>query len=428
MIKYIRGDKRNIYESRQTFLAAVGQEIFDKYMRLRNKIPADHPLKDMDKAAAEFTPEQINTMLDKIESRKSNTERMNLIRECERAVAEKGATLLKEENGWKVYEIKTFEASAYYGRGTVWCISATGQWEGEDDGSSSDNSGRGHWNTYKRYGVKFFFVVRGNEKYAIAYEGGTNFEIYNKYDEFVMVRELPDDFPEIEDVAPFMPRYKTTKDLTGAKNSLRFFFRGGEYNLQTNWFTSGQVRFTTEMYRAFDDLASAGYNIAFNRSSVTLSQYNDNSQSVDDFVDFLTSGIDREWRPFYNREYRGYVFPIEDLIKGKIRYNLGFIVKAEELIDFDGMIASTDQVNLYICPTIYGEQVDPQEFRRYLGILKNKEREGQMADIFGPELTARYKKIKKFIPDDSPWKNISYILDNESGESLETFVRGVEEG
>ena len=87
-----------------------------------------------------------------------------------------GARLIYSDKDWKVYEITTYEASVKYGANTKWCISGSKRW-------SNGENGRGYWNDYTSKGVKFYFFIGKDTKYAIAlYPNGTDFEIFDAQD------------------------------------------------------------------------------------------------------------------------------------------------------------------------------------------------------------------------------------------------------
>lgn len=87
-----------------------------------------------------------------------------------------GARLIYSDNDWKVYEITTYEASVKYGANTKWCISGSKRW-------SNGENGQGYWDDYTSKGVKFYFFIGKDTKYAIAiYPNGTDFEIFDAQD------------------------------------------------------------------------------------------------------------------------------------------------------------------------------------------------------------------------------------------------------
>jgi hypothetical protein len=60
------------------------------------------------------TPDKVKYMVSELDKMPSNKEK--------RQKAQKGADLLYDKNGLKVYKILTHEASKKYGRDTTWCI------------------------------------------------------------------------------------------------------------------------------------------------------------------------------------------------------------------------------------------------------------------------------------------------------------------
>lgn len=87
-----------------------------------------------------------------------------------------GAKLIYSDNDWKVYEITTYEASVKYGANTKWCISGSKRW-------ANGNSGMKFWDDYTKSGVKFYFFINKDTKYALAlYPNGTDFEIFDAQD------------------------------------------------------------------------------------------------------------------------------------------------------------------------------------------------------------------------------------------------------
>lgn len=87
-----------------------------------------------------------------------------------------GARLIYSDKDWKVYEITTYEASVKYGANTKWCISGSKRW-------SNGENGKGYWDGYTSKGVKFYFFIGKDTKYALAiYPNGTDFEIFDAQD------------------------------------------------------------------------------------------------------------------------------------------------------------------------------------------------------------------------------------------------------
>lgn len=106
-----------------------------------------------------------------------------------------GAEFLGEENGYKVYYITTWEASKTLGQGAKWCISMKNK--------------SAYWKDYTSKGIKFYFFISSQTKYALAlypkvleinkvidentYLIKANFEIYDTRDklDYLIINKLP---------------------------------------------------------------------------------------------------------------------------------------------------------------------------------------------------------------------------------------------
>lgn len=87
-----------------------------------------------------------------------------------------GAKLIYSDDNWKVYEITTYEASKKYGANTKWCISGSKRW-------TNGGNGMRFWDDYTREGVKFYFFINKDTKYALAlYPDHKTFEIFDAQD------------------------------------------------------------------------------------------------------------------------------------------------------------------------------------------------------------------------------------------------------
>lgn len=87
-----------------------------------------------------------------------------------------GARLVYSDNDWKVYEITTYEASAKYGKGTKWCISGSKRWANGEEGA-------GYFDQYySQDGVRFYFFINKDTKYALAVYPDNSCEIFNAED------------------------------------------------------------------------------------------------------------------------------------------------------------------------------------------------------------------------------------------------------
>lgn len=117
----------------------------------------------MKKDKAEF-----RTFIDEWESgaRKSNTQQR-------KEDKMRGAKLILDEKGWKVYLITTYEAAVKYGAGTTWCI--TGRYGNEAGG---DPNGKYYFDNYrKNYNLEGYYYIFDTENRAEAsermnYKGG----------------------------------------------------------------------------------------------------------------------------------------------------------------------------------------------------------------------------------------------------------------
>ena len=105
--------------------------------------------------------EDFVTFLNNISSQKSKTEEKKLVKTS-------GATLVAENDGWKVYRITTHEAAMKYGAGTKWCIT-------EKDPTN--------WNDYIKYNNFYFLIAKDPKdnkyhKIALQVEAGSSYFIY----------------------------------------------------------------------------------------------------------------------------------------------------------------------------------------------------------------------------------------------------------
>lgn len=120
------------------------------------------------------------------------------------AQAKQGARLIYDKDGWKVYNITNYPASAKYGKGTKWCISGSKRW-------GNDESGEKMWNDYSSKGIKFYFFIHGNTKYALAlYPDNKTFELFDERDNVIayipdapMVDEIGVDYTTKDDLRIF---------------------------------------------------------------------------------------------------------------------------------------------------------------------------------------------------------------------------------
>jgi len=113
-VRFINKNEYDLNESK-----ADQQKFIDKFGEQRwtlfNKLKARLVNKDI-YYWLKKTEDELDDELRRIASQKTNKE--------VRSEAKRGATLIDEDENWKVYRIDTYEASKYYGYGTQWCISS----------------------------------------------------------------------------------------------------------------------------------------------------------------------------------------------------------------------------------------------------------------------------------------------------------------
>ena len=131
-----------------------GEDLFNSYMKIRNKIPKEDLLyRDFSR----LKKLSIDSIRDYVEDFKSEEEK--------KKEAKKGAKKLYEDSEWVVYFITNYPAASIYGKGTKWCIS--GNYMGDSDrGEYYFNKYIDAGSAYKGY---YFFLNRNdpNEKYCI---------------------------------------------------------------------------------------------------------------------------------------------------------------------------------------------------------------------------------------------------------------------
>lgn len=99
--------------------------------------------------------------------------------------ASEGAELIYNKDGWKVYHITTYEASAKYGKNTKWCIAGSKYW-------SNGEHGEEYFNQYTSNGIEFYFYIKnGTEKYALAYNPDFDeYQVFNAEDDDISNDDL----------------------------------------------------------------------------------------------------------------------------------------------------------------------------------------------------------------------------------------------
>lgn len=136
-------------EDNQKLINHVGQEIADKFFKLKSRIKS--PENDL-YYWLKKEPVELSDFLSDLENTKSKTQQRN--------EDKKGAKLLYNKNGWKIYRIDTYQAAVYYGKNTKWCI--TGSYPG------AESDGEYFFDNYKRNGVKnyYFIISPDNHKWC----------------------------------------------------------------------------------------------------------------------------------------------------------------------------------------------------------------------------------------------------------------------
>ena len=187
-----------LYEGKQdqeNLLKFLGQEYYDKYNLIKNKIK-DPDYKDIYKLM-KLDLDDVKDYIDELSKKQSNTDL--------RRDAKKGAKLIYNKDGWKVYRITTYKAAQLYGSNTTWCI--TGRYEGhEERGEQYFND---YISEYNLDGGYYFYIKNNNEKYCLLRSIDGEVESVwdaedNRY-EFVEITDEVPDFPSIPGVAEYTP-------------------------------------------------------------------------------------------------------------------------------------------------------------------------------------------------------------------------------
>lgn len=166
----------------EKLIAFAGQELADKFLSLRSKLKS--PENDLYYWIKKKTPADLERRIIDLEQTTSRAQQRKKISE--------GATLVAENDYWKVYHITTFEASKYYGRDTKWCITGINDY------------GTKYWDEYTQKGIKFwFFIAKENydprgfdSKFALSVIDN-RYEVYNQQDQKVSLYAIPN----IEDLS-----------------------------------------------------------------------------------------------------------------------------------------------------------------------------------------------------------------------------------
>ena len=244
-----------------------------------------------------------------------------------------GARLIYSDSNWKVYEITTYEASVKYGANTKWCISGSKRW-------SNGANGRGYWDDYTSKGVKFYFFIGKDTKYAIAiYPNGTDFEIFDAQDNSIAY--IPN--------APIIDEIKVD------------YYSHNEDRLMLNLIKTGQLPHVCSLLSTY--LWESGYSINIYDKS-----------KFDNFLQQIEEGVNEDyvkWLAVYNglkdeewyEEETGEKYEDEWYYGDTTRYlqnDLGFLdnyATLEDALTKDNPYFNYDN-NEYFISDLYDEDID----------------------------------------------------------------------
>jgi len=135
--------------------AYLGQDLFDDYMKIRDKISKDqNDFKDFQKLKKK-DKKDISNFIDSFQSKSDK----------KKSDKTEGAEKLYEDDDWVVYKITTYPAAQLYGKGTKWCIA--GRYPGHE------GKGEKYFNDYiesRRLDGGYYFYLNKknpNEKYCV---------------------------------------------------------------------------------------------------------------------------------------------------------------------------------------------------------------------------------------------------------------------
>ena len=177
-------------QDQENLLNFLGQDYYDKYNLIKSKI-TDPEYKDIYRMMKKDLDE-VEDYIDELSKKQSN---MDLRRE-----AKKGAKLIYNQNGWKVYRITTYEAAVYYGSNTKWCI--TGRYD------DHESRGKEYFDNYIKDndldGGYYFYIKNDNEKYCLLRKkNGKIHSIWNASDRTIYpddIKTIIPDFPNIPQI------------------------------------------------------------------------------------------------------------------------------------------------------------------------------------------------------------------------------------
>lgn len=194
---------RRVYESENLTLESkkdldalkeyLGQNLFDAYMKIRDKIPKDqNEFKDFQKLK-KLPIKDVQNFVDSFQSKSGK----------KKSAKAEGAEKLYEDSDWVVYRITTYPAAQLYGKGTKWCIA--GMYPGHE------GRGQEYFDDYiednNLDGGYYFYISKKNpsEKYCVLQTKDK--EIHSIWDaedenQGVSLEDLPDDviLPEVKGI------------------------------------------------------------------------------------------------------------------------------------------------------------------------------------------------------------------------------------
>ncbi len=177
--------------------------------------------------------------------------------------ASKGAELIYNQNGWKVYHITTYEASVKYGKNTQWCISGSKRW-------SNGEYGEKYFNDYTSKGVEFYFYIKNNdEKYALAcIPQNGYYQVFNQVDDDVSGKDLSF-LPNVKRLPKFNYDDLLSEDGT-------YIYDGGT--------VPDKLRDKIKRVEVSDNVTEIGYNTFYYCTSLTSINIPDSVTEIGDYA------------------------------------------------------------------------------------------------------------------------------------------------
>jgi hypothetical protein len=161
-------------EDEQKLIDFAGQSLADRFLSLKKQHRLKPPENDLYYWIKNHTPKELSSYLDDIEATKTNSQKRQDNRDHVEHIC--------DTDHYRVYRIKSYEASMQYGRNTRWCVSG---WFGD---------GLYYWNLYteEREGDFYFLMDRENgDKYAIVIFPGNKYQAFDSSDEQRSLRYIP---------------------------------------------------------------------------------------------------------------------------------------------------------------------------------------------------------------------------------------------